>query len=364
MNQKLIILGVLALFLVNCENKNKTPSQDFKRVKYTVVERDGGIKKRSYSGITQSSSITNLSFRSGGLIVELNAKVGQRVNKGDLLARLDQKDAQLAYDQALVDVQNSKAQFDAAASGFDRVKKLYETNNASLSDYEAAKSTYSSAQSAYQISLKRLDLQGSKLNYTLIKAPMKGVISGINSEINEVVQAGRTIIVISKEGEKDMEVLVGVPEKYINEVKNGDLVDVEVGSINANFSGVVTEVAYASLNTGVTYPVTISVDSKGNDAMRPDMPVNVTFDFGISNKQSVLVAPLKAVASDTDGNYVFRLQLEGEDLYRVEKVTVELGAITKNGYIVKTGVSEGDLLVVAGLRSLYDGLQVKLLNNN
>jgi RND family efflux transporter MFP subunit len=356
------MLIIPAIFFSCGNDKKESKNQGIKSVKYSVIEQAGGIRERTYPGITQSSSLTNLSFRSGGLLVQLNVKVGMRVKKGNLLARLDQKDVKLAYDQALADVQNAKAQYDAASSGFERAKKLYETNNASLTDYEAAKSSYSNAQSSYEISLKRLDLQKSQIDYTEIISPMDGIISGVESEINEVIQPGRTIIVMSRENENDMEVQVGIPESYINEIQNGDEVDIKIGSIDNTFSGVVTEVAYSSSGTGVTYPVTVSLDTKGNRSVRPDMPAEVTIRFGSSDQQSFLVAPLKAIASGVDGNYVYRLLADKEDgIYIAKKVNVELGTITKNGYIIREGLKEGDLVAVAGLRSLYEGRKVKLL---
>jgi multidrug efflux system membrane fusion protein len=346
-----------------CQNE-VVPEEQIRPVKYARVEQAGGNKERTYAGITRSASLTNLSFRTGGLLLELNAQVGERVRKGSLLARLDQKDAKLAYEQAMVDVQNAKAQFDAASSGFQRAKQLYETNNASLSDYEAAKSSYSSAQSAYEISLKRLDLQQSKIDYTEIIAPMNGIISAVQSEVNEVVQSGRTIIVMSREDNSDMEVEVGLPERYISEIKNGDFVIVRINSINGTFPGLVTEVAYSSSGSGATYPVTVALDIRSNQNIRPDMPAEVTFSFGSAREESFLVAPLKAVGSGVDGNHVFTLETTDEEgIYLAQKVAVELGVITKDGYIIRSGLEEGDLVAVAGLRVLYDGRKVKLLND-
>lgn len=356
-----LILFLTPLLFQNCGgNKKNQEQEELKAVKYALIEQSGGVVERSYPGITQSSSLTNLSFRTGGLLLKLNAKVGQRVQKGTLLAQLDQKDAKLAYEQARVDVQNAKVKYDAAASDFQRTKQLYETGNASLSDYERAKSTYSNAESSYEISLNRLDLQQSQIDYTEIIAPMSGVISEVKSEINEVIRSGSTIIVMSSEANNDIEAQVGVPEKYINNIQNGDPVSVSIESINQTLKGSVTEVAYSSSSTGATYPVTVAIESQGNKNLRPDMPVEVTFQFGSAGKKSILVAPLKAVASGVEGNYVFKLTQEG-DAFTVTKVAVELGEITNNGYEIKSGVSEGDIVAVAGLSFLYEGRKVKLL---
>jgi len=353
------------LLTMGCDHTDSdSNTEEIRAAKYGVVEKAGGAVQRTYPGITQSSSLTELSFRSGGLLVQLNATVGKRVKKGNLLARLDQKDAKLAYDQAMADVQNSKAQYDAASSSFQRVKKLYETSNASLNDYDAAKSTLSSAQSAYEISLKRLDLQKSQIDYTEIISPMSGIVTAVNSEINEVVQAGRTIISISNEEENDMEVQVGIPERYINQINNGDEVSIKIGSIEQRFTGVVTEVGYTTSSTGVTYPVIVSVNTAGNKSIRPDMPADITFNFGSVNEEAFLVAPLKAIAGGVDGNYVYKLEADtAKGIYYARKIGVELGTITKDGYIIREGLSKGDRVAVAGLRSFYDGRKVKLLED-
>ena len=352
---------IVPFFLQSCgENETESQEEELKAVKYARVEQAGGVIERTYSGRTQSSSLTNLSFRTGGLIVRLNVKVGQRVKKGMLLAQLDQKDAKLAYEQALVDVQSAKVQYDNAASSFQRTKQLYETNNASLSEYEQAKTQFSNAESSYEISLKRLDLQKSQISYTRIIAPMSGVISAVNSELNEVVKSGATIIVMSKEGSNDIEAQVGLPEKYINEVQNGDTVLVSVGSLEKSFRGIVTEIGFTSSRNGVTYPVTVSVESKENNDLRPDMPAEVRFRFGAAGQKSVLMVPIKAIGSGVNGNFVFKLS-PGENAHTVNKVTVELGNITQYGYEIRSGVSEGDLVAVAGLSYLYEGRKVKLL---
>jgi RND family efflux transporter MFP subunit len=279
-----------------------------------------------------------------------------------LKQQLDQKDVKLAYDQALADVQSAKVQYDAAASNFQRTKQLYETSNASLSDYEQAKTSYSNAESSYEISLKRLDLQKSQIEYTEIIAPMSGIISNVNVELNEVVKSGSTIIVMSSEKNNDIEALVGLPEKYINEVKSGDQVSVRVSSIDQNFKGSITEVGYSSSKTGVTFPVIVSIESSGNNQLRPDMPAQVTFQFGSADQSPTIIAPLKAVASGVEGNYVYKLTPK-DDAYIASRAKVELGDITKNGYTVKSGLNEGDLVAVAGLSSLYEGRVVKLLEN-
>lgn len=362
MHLRLFILSLTVLLFYGCSEKETEAKQIIRPVKYALVEQAGGLQQKTFSGTTQSASKANLSFRSNGLLVVQNGKVGQRVKKGMLLARLDQKDAKLAYDQAVADVQNAKAQFEAASSALARTKQLYETNNASLSDYEMAKSSYSNAETAYEISKNRLDLQASQISYTEIIAPMDGVISAVNANINEVVSPGSPIIVMSREGEDDMEVIVGLPERYIIEVNAGNEVSINLSSLEKPFKGIVTEVGYSSSNAAGTYPVVVSLELFENNQVRPDMPAEVTFSFGSPDESSTLSVPIKAVSNGAEGSFVYVLEPADGDTYKAKKTTVVLGVINDDSYEIKSGLNEGEKIATAGLTALYDGLVVKLLD--
>lgn len=353
------LMFILLSFLTACSSAVQEASKELvKPIKIGQVEAIGGLSVRTFNGITQSGSETKLSFRAGGLIARLNVTVGQRVQKGTLLAQLDQKDALLALDQAQLDVQNARVQMETASSNFERVKQLYESNNASLSDYDQAKSGFSNAQSAYEISLKRQDLQRSQVTYTSLYAPMAGIVSSVSIELNEVIRAGQTVMVMSREDASDLEAQAGLPEKYISQIKQGSGTQVRIPALDEVYEGVITEVGYTS--TGGTYSVITSI-SKPGAAVRPGMPVEVTFTFGDENDVSQLVVPIKAVSEDESGQFVYLLQPLDEEVLEARKVNVEIGSLTAGGFIVRSGLQQDQLVAVAGLRSLYDGMKVKQL---
>ncbi|MEL6536038.1 MAG: efflux RND transporter periplasmic adaptor subunit [Bacteroidota bacterium] len=358
MNYTGLAFLVLAMLFGCGEAQQEQTTQKVKPIKYGQVEAFGGLTTRTFNGITRSGSETNLSFRAGGLITQLNASVGQRVRKGQTLAQLDQKDVRLGVEQAQLDVSNARVQLETATSSFDRVKQLYQTNNASLNDYEQAKSTLSNAQSAYEISLKRLDMQRSQLNYTTITAPMSGIVSSVMAEVNEVASAGQPILTMSKEDGQDLEAQAGVPEKYISQVTQGRATSIRIPALSSEFDGVITEVGYSS--AGGTYPVITSLSSPTAE-VRPGMPVEVTFTFGDENQATQLIVPVKAVGEDADGQFVYVLNPADGDTYTAQKVTVEIGSLTAGGFIVRSGLEEEQLVAVAGLRTLYDGMNVSLL---
>ena len=356
-NQYFVLL--LLILLHGCGNSGEEEKKELiKPIKYGVVEAFGGLTTRTFNGITQSGSETNLSFRAGGLITKLNVAVGQRVRKGQILSQLDKKDALLALEQAQLDVNNARVQLETATSGFERVKQLYQSNNASLSDYEQAKSSLSNAQSSYEVSLKRLDLQRSQVSYTTITAPMSGIISSVNVKINEVTKAGQSIITMSQENSGDLETQAGIPEKYISQVKQGSTTKIRIPTLSSEFEGVITEVGYTS--SGGTYPVITSINNPSEE-LRPGMPVEVTFTFGDKNRETQLIVPVKAVGEDENGQFVYALNPIDDKSYEAKKVSIEIGSLTSGGFIVRSGLAQDQIVATAGLRTLYDGMKVALL---
>lgn len=356
---KFLYLAIPLMLMVGCNNATEEVKKEpVKPIKHGLVESFGGLTTRTFNGITQSGSETNLSFRTGGLITQLNVSVGQRVRRGQALAQLDQTDVRLALEQAELDVANAEVQLQTATSTFDRIKLLYETNNVSLSDYDQAKSTLSNAQSSYEISLRRLDLQRSQLSYTTLTAPMSGIVSTVNVERNEVIRAGQSILTMSQENARDIEAQAGVPERYISQVQQGSTTTIRIPTLNVEFEGVITELGYNS--SGGTYPVITSMDNPSSD-VRPGMPVEVTFTFGDESQQSQLIVPVKAVGEDENGAFVYVLT-PSDELYQVEKVSIEIGSLISGGFIVRSGLEEDQIVATAGLRTLFDGMKVTLLN--
>ncbi len=350
--------GFFVFLLLSCgKKKEQELPMTIKPVKYSSVVYSGGIQSKVFNGAAKSGSETKLSFRANGLIVLLNGKVGDRVQKGKLLARLDQKDISLAYEKSKASVASAKIQLETAKSNLERIKGLYQSNSATLSDYEQAKNSFASATSGYQAAEKSRDIQASQFEYTKIVAPTSGIITEVNANINEFAQAGSPIFVISSEG-GGLEINVGVPESYISKIHHGD--EVEVFINEENVKGTVTEVGF-STGSAATYSVIVKLINPGKD-LRPGMPAEVTFQFG-SNDQTEpqLMVPVKAVGEDESGNFVFLLVENENGHYTVNKQKVEIGSLSNEGFLVNEGLSENDLVATAGLRTLHNGMIVSLI---
>jgi len=348
-------LALLALATItSCSND--TVEEPFLRpVRSMVIESGINEASRDFSGTAQTDRVIDLSFRSGGVITVFDIKLGQRVNKGDLLAELDNVSARLAYEQARSSLNSAKSTYDTQKSSLDRVRDLYEKGGASLSDYEAAKNGYRTAQASYRSAQRSVDIQQEQIRYGKIIAPEAGVIASVNNDINENVSAGQTVAVLNAGSE--MEIEVGLPESIINLVEPDSSVAIRFSALSGiAFPGKVKEISPSLDQQTATYPVRISIESP-DQRIRAGMAAAVRFELK-QNDSGALFVPASSVGEDGNGNYVFVVNTTEGKGSVVAKRKIELGGLVGNNFSVTEGLSAGDRIITAGVHSVIDGQAV------
>ncbi len=353
-----ILLIALVLTFTSCGEEEKKQEQLKRPVKYQEVGYLGGEKIRTFSGTAQTDKIIKMSFRTVGIITELNVKLGQKVKKGQLLGKLDNVSSRLSYEQSLTQVNSAESQLNTAKLSLDRVRALYEKGSSSLSDFEAAKNSYKTASESYKSSKRGLAIQQEQIRYGYLYAPEDGTIATVDAEIDENVSTGQLIATLNSGN--DMEITIGIPESVINGVKNGMDVSVDFSSLSEEkFQAKVTEVSPAVDANTATYPIRVTL-SNPSDRIKSGMAANVTFDFGdrkVNNK--TLVVPANAVGEDSNGRFVFLIEGEGENA-KVKKQKITIGTLTPEGFEIKSGLTVGQKIATAGLQTLLNGQAVKL----
>lgn len=356
------ILSVAAflLLLASCKEKVEEKEVVLKPIKFQVVGTSDAQEVRTFSGTVKAGDEIELSFRANGIITELNVKVGQQVKQGDLIARLDNVQANLAYEQAKSAVNAAQSGLNTSKSSLDRIKSLYEKGSNSLSDYEAAKNSYQTALDQFESAKRNRSIQSSQISYGIIRAPKSGIIAAKNVDLNENASAGKTIAVLNAGTE--INIIVGLPENSINKVSLGMQTDLDFSAIDGDkLKGRIIEIAPIIDANSSTYPVKIEIVD-ASDTIKPGMTASVTFNFGEENevKDNTLVIPVKSVGEDGNGNYVFLIHSTDGKVGTVKKQRIEIGELTESGFKIKSGLNAGDKIATAGLQSLLDGQKVKL----
>ncbi|MFT7612673.1 MAG: multidrug efflux system membrane fusion protein [Parvicellaceae bacterium] len=351
----------MGLLIMACSSKEQKKKEVIRPVMYQKVVPGGGLQTRTFSGTAKSGTETKLSFKVSGNIQSLKVKVGQEVYRNQLIATIDNSDLQLQYEQNDASVKNANAQEKQAKSNYERVRSLYENGNTSLSDYESATATYQSAKANESSAKKSRKLARAQLEYSKLYAPVKGKIATVDAEVNENVSSGQQIVVLSSEG--DLEVNLGLPESFISNVNVLDEVEVTFSSLTDKvFKGVVSEVSFAISSQTSTYPVVVKIEGD-TKSVRPGMAASVTLNVNNGASQTdQLVVPGQAVGEDEEGNFVFALETI-DDYYLVKRRSVKVGQLNTSGFEILEGLEEGELVATAGLQTLLDGMKVRLFEN-
>ncbi|HSH51389.1 MAG TPA: efflux RND transporter periplasmic adaptor subunit [Bacteroidales bacterium] len=359
MKFNLIILSIL--LLSSCGSKEE-PEEQIRPVFYQKVGKKSVSEVRSFAGISQSHNKAKLSFRVGGNIEQIAVELGDTLKKGQVVARLDDTDYRINYNKAVMSEKNAQVQLIAAQSAYQRIENLYTNNNASLSDFEKAKAQYESAVAMANTAEAQVSAAKNQLDYTVLSAPYDGAVTAIMADENEMAGAGQPIAEFSSTAR--IEVRTAVPENIIARVKKGQNVTVSFGTMSDQlFSGTVSEVSTGTGNTS-TYPVIVTLTGPTGQLL-PGMTGTVNIRLAVANdSQKAVIVPTDAVSHDANGDFVYiASKSEEPQMYVAKRREVTTGELTPLGYPITEGLSEGDIVITAGLSSLYDGRKVKLLDS-
>jgi RND family efflux transporter MFP subunit len=306
-----------------------------------------------------ASDAVDLSFRNSGVVSVINISVGSEVKLGQVLAELDNVKAKLSLEQSLSALKAAESGKDTAFNNLERIKSLYENNGVSLSQYQASKNSYQGALSQYESAQKTHRLQQEIVADGLITAPRDGVIAAKKVEQGETVNAG-TVVAVLNAGE-GVNVEVGAPESVINSLKVGMAASLHFASLGeATQQGTISEVSPVIDPNSSTSTVTVS-PARVDRRVRPGMAADVSFLLsrdGDGTEQ--LMAPIKAVGEDANGNFVYVIESSDGKTGKAVKRSIVIGDMLSGGFVVRRGLNEGERVATAGLQTLMNGQRVRL----
>lgn len=330
-------------------------------VQYVQVAAGTGEDRQTYSGVTKSHVDAQISFKVSGTVLDRPVSVGDQVEAGQLLARLDGRDYRVQVQEAQAALASANAALRNAEANFERVSELYENRNASKAELDAARADAESARA--QMAAAREHRHGAELqlSYTEIVAPQACTVAQTYVKANENVAPAQPVIRLNCGECPETEAYL--PETHIGYVRSGMPVQVTVDAFpGQSFEAVVTEIGVTSGDAGTTFPVT-AILSGECPAMRMGMAADLHFTFSMPDQEGRIHVPSVSVGEDRDGNFVFVLEENGGSWHARRQAVVVGGLSDRAALIIAEGLSEGDLVATAGVRRLEDGLEVRLLDS-
>jgi RND family efflux transporter MFP subunit len=350
----------LALALHGCGGEPPEAAPQLRPVRTMLVEASGGGVTRILAGVARAGVESRLSFRVSGTAQSVNVTLGDRVRRGQVLARLDPTDYELMLEEAEAGLAQAQAGLRRSEADYERVRALYENNHASKGELDAARAGAESAEAQVEAGEKRLQQARQQVGYTVLRAPSDGAIAAVDLEVNENVQGGQQVFLLTAGAELEIE--VAVPEVLIAQVGVGQPVSVRFDALPGRRMGAkVTEVGIAAIGAASTFQVTAAlVDAPAE--IRSGMAAEVTFTFD-EGQTDRLVVPAVAIGEDRDGRFVFVLERGdgGDGTVRRRPVRIGKPQSSLAGIEVLDGLEVGEEVVTAGVRRLTDGMAVRVL---
>ncbi len=354
MNKKKIIVGVtvvvalLVIFLVfkktysskNIDTQSKNTSIQVIPVKAHIVKPQELGNNVITTGTVLANEEVDLKSEVSGKIVEIAFKEGSRVNKGDLLVKIN--DAELQ-----AQLMREKYTFELLKDKEYRQKKLFEKEAISQEEYD-------DALNQFNVSKAEVDLIKAQIDKTEIRAPFNGIVGLKN--VSEGSYITPSTVIASLQNINPIKIDFSIPEKYSGSVKVGDQINFKVVGDEENYNAKVY--AIEPKIDPVTRTLKIrAIYSNQAGRILPGSFADVKLI--LDKIDNALLIPTQAIVPELKGQKVY--------IYRSGKVAqqnVEMGIRTDEYVQITSGLNPNDTLIISGILQIKPGAEVSITEFN
>lgn len=290
-------------------------------------------------------------FRVSGKIIERKVEIGATVKKGQLLARLDSSDANLAIQSSAADVSAAEAQLALAKANLERQRQLIEKkfiSPAALDSYEAQ---YKSARARLQQTRAQTSANSNQSHYTALTADRDGVVTDIHAEPGQVVSAGEVIARVTDPTQ--LEVHIPVPESRMSNIAVNDDATIRLWAKREKaYQARIREIAPAADTVTRSFLVKVTI-------LNPDADVRLGMTAGVrlsKDDTDAILVPSAAVTQIKGNATVWLLDKNSN---QVTPQTVQVDSYREDGALVTDGLKVGDTIVTAGVETLLPRQKVR-----
>jgi len=341
-----LLIGVKAgvLFFVKAENTITAPnviSILADNVRYMSL-----TPKLLLTGSIEGETTAVISAKIGGRIAEVLVEDGQRVSAGEPLVRLESVELVNAVGIAKEGVNRLQANYENSATDYKRYKLLYEQKAISEQQLDSAETKMRMAETDLSSAYASLSNAYEQREYSVVKAPVSGVVANRGAVIGQVVSAGLPLMTVENIGQvyavvnieqKDMGVLqTGMPAEII--------VDAYPGQV---FTGILRIINPVAASSNRMFRGKIKLEN-AESLLKPGMFVKTSIILGA--ERSSLFISQNAIFQKQGLYYVYVIQND-----QVAKQQVQVGSVKGDCIEIKTGLQEQMMIATSNINTLKDG---------
>lgn len=277
-----------------------------------------------------------------GVLSQVYVKTGQKVSKGQTLAKID--DGGLSNQLAQMETQAALAK-----TTFERQKNLWDKKIGSEIQYLQAKTNY-------EAQMKAVAQMKAQLAKTIVRAPFSGIIDEVITDKGQVVGPGQQLMRIVNLS--DMYVSANIPESFIGKIKVGAIVDIQVKSIGKTYQGRVRQVGNYINPNNRNFSIEVAVPNTDN-LLRPNQVAVLKIED--YKKPNAILVPESIVTENAAGEkIIYTVDTSSKEPKAVKK-TITIGLTSGSNVEVKSGLNKGETIIIEGARSVQNGDQVEII---
>ncbi len=324
-----------AVLLASCGTKKTETNQSAPAapvVSVVTAQAEDVDVENTYTSNIEPFAVNNIVSQTAGRIISINAEVGQKVSKGQLLAKMDD-----------VNLAKTRMQYVNDSTELGRLTELYKIGAVAQADYDLAKLSLEITKKTYN----------NLLENTYLRSPINGVVTARNYDKGDMYSMTQPIFVVQQV--TPVKMLINLSESMFTQVNKGMEFDITVEAYpGETFKGKVNLIYPTVSATTHTFPVEV-ICQNSDQRLRPGMFARVTANFGTNHHVVVPdVAVVKQMGSGE--HFIYVLQPDNTVKYQLVEVGKRLG----NRYEIINGINEGDRIVTEGQPRLKDGVTVQV----
>jgi len=350
--RSLMTIGLLAGWLMivlmagGCSKQAvKDPRLQSPRVE-VFKAKTAGSNGRTFTGIVEARVQSDLSFRVAGKILERSVDVGQRVQKGQPLMRLDPEDLRLSAAAQQANVEAARAKYTQAKADETRSGMLVKSGVISPREYDQDRAALDTAKAQLEAAEAQARVSNNSSEYAILLADADGVIVRTLSEPGQVVAAGQTVIQLAHDGPR--EALINLPEGVRPDL--GAIASARLYGQDQMYQASMRQLSDAADPASRTFEARYVLEGEAASAPLGSTVTITLLTKQTSGNQSVLV-PVGAVYDRGSGPGVWIVDDKSEVKFRL----VQIDSIGQEEVVVSHGVQAGEKVVALGAHLLHEG---------
>jgi RND family efflux transporter MFP subunit len=352
----LALAAVAPAFLLGaCQRETDTATPAARPVRTITVEKRQAGVPLTFTGRIEAEDEVVLAFRISGRLLESNGKLGDQVQSGQIMARLESQNELNTLRQAQAGLAAAQGQLTQARNHFERQQTLLAQGWTTRANYDVATQAQQTAQSQVDAAEAQLHTAHDLVSFTELKADAPGVLTATGASAGEVVQAGQMIARLARQGGRDA--IFDVPAQLIRSAPSDPQITVSLTDDAAvSARGRIREVA-AQAN-----PVTRTFEVKvGLTDPPPAMRLGATVT-GRLETDAVPIIDIPASAL-TRVNQQPAVWIVDPSTKKVSIRNVDILRFDQARVVVSQGLDTGEIVVTAGVQALHPGQMIRLLGS-